>query len=61
MKTIQNILKSAADYNANIIDDNFRSTEQSVGTIYNYALKRAETYTAFLMDAEERDRTGLMI
>ncbi|MBO4681856.1 MAG: response regulator [Clostridiales bacterium] len=51
----QNILKSAADYNANIIDDNFRSTEQSVGTVYNYALKRAETYTSFLKDKEVRD------
>ena len=51
-----NILKSAADYNANIIDDNFRSTEQSVGTVYNYALKRAETYTKFLNSEEERDK-----
>ncbi len=51
-----NILKSAADYNANIIDDNFRSTEQSVGTVYNYALKRAETYTKFLNSDEERDK-----
>ena len=52
----QEILVSAADYHANIIDDNFRSTEQSVGTIYNYALKRAETYTAFLQKADERDK-----
>jgi signal transduction histidine kinase/CheY-like chemotaxis protein len=52
----QEILKKAADYNANIIDDNFRSTEQSVGTIYNYAQKRAETYTAFLENEEERDK-----
>ena len=51
----QEILRSAADYNANVIDDNFRSTEQSVGTIYNYALKRAETNTAFLVDEAERD------
>ena len=50
------ILGEAADYNANIIDDNFRSTEQSVGTIYNYALKRAETYTAFLQKEDERDK-----
>ena len=50
-----NILKTAADHNANIIDDNFRSTEQSVGTIYNYALKRAETYTSFLEDSKVRD------
>ena len=52
----KNILRTAADYNANIIDDNFRSTEQSVGTVYNYALKRAETYTAFLKSEEERDK-----
>lgn len=52
----QDILISAADYNANVIDDNFRSTEQSVGTIYNYALKRAETYSSFLKSEEERDK-----
>ena len=50
------ILLSAADYYANIIDDNFRSTEQSVGTIYNYAIKRAQTYRDFLYDSQERDR-----
>ena len=50
------ILLSAADYYANIIDDNFRSTEQSVGTIYNYAIKRAQTYRDFLHDSQERDR-----
>ena len=49
------ILMSITDYYANIIDDNFRSTEQSVGTIYNYALKRAETYTLFLENEEQRD------
>lgn len=52
----QDILISAADYNANVIDDNFRSTEQSVGTIYNYAQKRAETYSSFLKSEEERDK-----
>lgn len=51
----QDILRSSADYYANVIDDNFRSTEQSVGTIYNYANKRAETYTAFLTNEQERD------
>ena len=51
----KDILISAANYNANVIDDNFRSTEQSVGTIYNYALKRAETYTSFLKDVEVRE------
>ena len=52
----EKILMGAADYYTNIIDDNFRSTEQSVDTIYNYAIKRAETYTAFLSDAQERDK-----
>ncbi|MCR5503878.1 MAG: response regulator [Lachnospiraceae bacterium] len=51
----ENILLSSADYYANVIDDNFRSTEQSVGTIYNYALARADTYVSFLDDEEERD------
>ena len=51
----QDILRTTADYYADIIDDNFRSTEQSVGTIFNYANKRAETYTAFLDDEKERD------
>ena len=50
------ILASVADYYANVIDDKFRSTEQSVGTIFNYANKRAETYTAFLEDEAERDK-----
>ena len=52
----QEILSSVADYYANVIDDNFRSTEQSVGTIYIYANKRAETYTAFLDNEYERDQ-----
>ena len=52
----QDILSAAADYYANVIDDRFRSTEQSVGTIFNYAVKRAETYTSFLTDEEEQDR-----
>ncbi len=49
------ILLSSAEYYANIIDDSFRSTEQSVGTIYNYAIKRAETYSKFLTDSDQRD------
>ena len=49
------ILLSAADYYADLIDNNLSSTEQSVGTIYNYALKRAETYSSFLTDEEQRD------
>ncbi len=51
-----NILLSAADYYANVLDDNFRSTEQSVDTIYNYAVTRAQTYRNFLHDETQRDR-----
>ncbi|MCR4780431.1 MAG: response regulator [Ruminiclostridium sp.] len=51
-----NIMLSAADYYANKIDDNFRSTEQSVDTIYNYAIKRAQSYKNFLHDENQRDR-----
>ena len=52
----EQIIQETADYYCNIIDDNFRSAEQSVGSIYNYAIKRAETYNEFLEDAEQRDR-----
>ena len=52
----ENILLSAAEYYTNVIDDNFRSTEQSVDTIFNYAIKRAQTYTEFLSNEEERDK-----
>ena len=52
----EKILQNAAEYYTNIIDDNFRSTEQSVDTIYNYAIKRAQTYTEFLNDEDERDK-----
>ena len=52
----EKILLSAAEYYTNVLDDNFRSTEQSVDTIYNYAIKRAQTYTEFLNDEEERDK-----
>ena len=52
----EEIIMNAAEYYTNIIDDNFRSTEQSVDTIYNYAVKRSETYTRFLTDEEQRDR-----
>ena len=51
-----NYMKSLADYYADKMDENFRSTEQSVGSMYNYALKRAETYTHFLTDKDQRDR-----
>ena len=52
----EQIIQSTADYYCNIIDDNFRSAEQSVGSIYNYAMKRAETYTDFLSDEVQRDK-----
>ncbi|MCR5118925.1 MAG: response regulator [Lachnospiraceae bacterium] len=52
----EKILLSAAEYYTNVLDDNFRSTEQSVDTIYNYAIKRAQTYTEFTSDEEERDK-----
>ena len=49
------ILLSSADYYADVINDSFNSTEQSVGTIYNYAIKRTESYKDFLEDEEQRD------
>ncbi|MBO4501520.1 MAG: response regulator [Clostridia bacterium] len=55
----QDILSNAADYHANIIDDNFRSTEQSVGAIFNYAQTRAEAYPDFVTDpAQEAGYTN---
>ena len=52
----EQIIQETADYYCNIIDDNFRSAEQSVGSIYNYALKRAETYNEFLNDNVQREK-----
>jgi len=52
----EEILLTTAEYYSGSIDDDFSSVEQSVGTIYNYALKRAETYRRFLEDEAERDR-----
>ncbi len=52
----EDILLGTAAYQANIIDDSFRSIEESVGTIYNYAVKRTETFQNFLSDSFERDR-----
>ncbi|MBQ9359925.1 MAG: response regulator [Lachnospiraceae bacterium] len=49
------ILLSSADYYADVINDSFNSTEQSVGTIYDYAIKRTESYKDFLEDEEQRD------
>ncbi|MCR4763219.1 MAG: response regulator [Lachnospiraceae bacterium] len=51
----ERILQSTADYYTGIINDHFSSTEQSVGTILNYAVKRSETYTDFLSDEKQRD------
>ncbi len=50
------ILVSVADFYESAIDDNFRSAEQSVGTIYNYAINRAKDYPDFLEDAEQRQQ-----
>ena len=50
------ILLSVADYYTNVIDDNFRSAEQSVGTISNYALAQARSYPAFLHDEAQRSQ-----
>ncbi len=52
----EEILRSAADNNANMLDETFNSLEQSVKTIYNYAVKRSETYDNFLADSEQRSR-----
>ena len=50
------ILLSAADYYVNDIDDYFRSTEQSVVSMYNYAVKRTEIHPDFLNDKGEKSR-----
>ncbi len=50
------IIISLSDYYADIINDSLRSTEQSVNTMYNYALKRAEAYPDFLENDEQRDQ-----
>ena len=48
------ILSLTADQSYRDMDAILGSVEQSVGTIYNYAEKRAETYKDFLTDEEER-------
>ncbi|MBR6451414.1 MAG: response regulator [Lachnospiraceae bacterium] len=48
------LLRSAAYYVCHT-DDNFRSAEQSVHSIYNYAKKRAEAHGNFLSDETERE------
>lgn len=50
------ILNLTADDNVRDIDEIFNSVEQSVGMIYNYAEKRAETYDGFLTDYQERKK-----
>ncbi len=50
------ILNLTAEQSSRDIDDILSSVEQSVGTIYNYAEKRAETYENFLEDEEEREQ-----
>ena len=48
------ILSLTADQSVHDMDEILSSVEQSVGTIYNYAEKRAETYKDFLTDDAER-------
>lgn len=50
------ILSLTADDNVRDIDEILSSVEQSVGTIYNYAEKRAETYNDFLNNESERKK-----
>ena len=50
------ILSLTLDQSARDLNAILSSVEQSVGTIYNYAEKRAETYKNFLTDEEERRR-----
>ena len=51
----EEILWLAANRNASIIDENFISIEQSVDTIYNYALQRTKVYKDFLTNEKERN------
>lgn len=51
----EEILDTAADYYEKSIDYNFRSAEQSVGTIYNYALAETEKYPEFTTDESQRE------
>ena len=48
------ILSLTVDQSVHDMDKILSSVEQSVGTIYNYAEKRAETYKNFLTDENER-------
>ena len=46
----------AADYYAAELDDSFKSSEQSVGSIYNYAQTREDVYNGFTIDTVQRTR-----
>ncbi|MBR6328596.1 MAG: response regulator [Lachnospiraceae bacterium] len=48
------ILELTAERSARDMDDIFSSVEQSVDTIYNYAVKRSESYGNLTTDVEER-------
>ena len=49
------ILKNSADFYACQINDLFDSSEQSVRSLYNYALKRAVAHSEFLTDEKQRE------
>ncbi len=49
------IILSAEEYYAAELDDHFNSSEQSVDSICNYALKRAEAYPGFFIDEAQRN------
>ncbi|MCR5358207.1 MAG: response regulator [Lachnospiraceae bacterium] len=48
------IILSAEEYYAAELDDHFNSSEQSVDSICNYAMKRAEAYPGFFNDEAQR-------
>lgn len=52
----EEILTQAANHNANIIDENFISIEQSVDTIFNYAVQRTQVHKDFLTNEKSRDQ-----
>ncbi|MBR5361370.1 MAG: hypothetical protein IK123_10815, partial [Lachnospiraceae bacterium] len=50
------ILSLTMDQSVRDLDAMLSSVEQSVGTIYNYAEKRTETYKDFMTDEEQRQK-----
>lgn len=52
----EEILRLAANHNASLIDENFLSIEQSVDTVYNYAVQRTQVHRNFLTDDKTRAR-----